>query len=202
MLPSRACKKELADRFSPVSGVGLQLRAGKACYAARGVDPELPFGILADGVDEPARQAVALRVGGGNAVIQPDETAIPSADPQHLRSDFRAERGSLIAAQTRNIRRAEHSEAHAIEAHEPSGCGQPEIALMVLHHVVDRVLRQTLLRLPDRGDVLRRIGLCVDGSDQETGQQTRGKTTAMRCMPAGVPSFQFKAVRERRAQTW
>ena len=46
---------------------------------------------------------------------------------------------------------------------------------MVLYDVEDRVLRKALLRLPIRGDVLRRIGLCVDGSDQETGQQTRGK---------------------------
>ena len=55
---------------------------------------------------------------------------------------------------------------------------------MVLDDVEDRVLRKALLRLPIRGDILRRIGLCVDGSDQETGQQTRGKNDAIRCRHA------------------
>ena len=52
---------------------------------------------------------------------------------------------------------------------------------MILQQGIHGVLRQSLLRLPDGGEVLRRIGLCVDGSDQETGQQTRGKNN---CGPA------------------
>ena len=70
---------------------------------------------------------------------------------------------------------------------------------MILQQGIDGVLRQSLLRLPDRGEVLRRIGLCVDGSDQETGQQTRGKNNCDP-MPARLQErrcFQFKTVRER-----
>jgi hypothetical protein len=36
---------------------------------------------------------------------------------------------------------------------------------VVLQHRIDRVLRKTLLRLPNLCDVLRRLGLCVCRSD-------------------------------------
>jgi hypothetical protein len=63
---------------------------------------------------------------------------------------------------------------HAVEAHD-SGCGgQPEVARVVLYDGVNRVLRHPLLRLPICCDVLRQ-GLCMDGSYQQTAQQTRGK---------------------------
>ena len=128
----------------------------KCATPPRSVDPDLPFGIAADGADEPAWQAVAFGVCGGNTIIQPDETAIHSADPQYSGATF-VQRENLIAAETWRIRRIENREALAIKAREPPECADPEIAVVVLQHRIHRVLRQTLFRVPNRGDVLRRM---------------------------------------------
>ena len=72
---------------------------------------------------------------------------------------------------------------------------------MVLQQGIHRVLRQTLLRLPNCGEVLRGIGLCGEGGYGETGQQTRGKNNGDPMLPPRTvcPCFRFKALRERRA---
>ena len=144
---------KLPDRLPPVSGVSLQLGAGKLGYAARAFDPHVPFGISTDGLDEAARQAVALGVGGGNAVFQPDE-AVLSTDPQYSGTTF-VQTEDLVIAETRSTPRVENPEALAIKAREPPEGAYPEIAAMILQDRIHRVLRQTLLRLPNRGDVLR-----------------------------------------------
>ena len=193
--------KELADRFSAVSGVDLQLPAGTARYAADRVDPELAFGILADGPDVSARQAVAIQVCSDGASIQPDETAIPGADPQ-LSGAACVQRLESAGLETRKIFPAEDSEAHSVEARESPIRGYPEIALPVLHSRTDRVHRQTLFRLPNRGDVRRRIGLCVDGNDKKTGQETRGKSNRhpmLPLMPRQLPSCASRGDRQHEA---
>ena len=70
---------------------------------------------------------------------------------------------------------------------------------MILQQGSDGILRQSLFRLPDRGEVLRGIGLCADGSYQQTGQQPCGKNNwdPMPARPQERRCFQFKTVRER-----
>src|ERR1035438_5075742 len=147
---------KLTDRLPPVSGVGLQLGADKLCYAVRAFDPHIAFGVPTDGADEPARQAVAVGVRGGNAVFQPDETAVHSTDPQCSGTTF-VQREDAITPETRSTCQVENPETLAIKAREPPECAYPEVAVVVLQQCIHGVLRQSLLRLPDRGEVLRRI---------------------------------------------
>jgi hypothetical protein len=65
---------KLPDRSSTVTRVRFQFRAVKSCQAARSFDPDVPFRVSTDRVDEPTRQAVALAVCGENPVIQPGKT--------------------------------------------------------------------------------------------------------------------------------
>ena len=114
-----------------MSGVGLQLRTVKVRYSPRRVDPNVPFGISTDRADEPARQAVAVGVSGGNAVFQPEETPVHGTDPQDSGTTF-VEREDVIIAETRSTRRVENLEALAIKAGEPPECAYPEIAVVIL----------------------------------------------------------------------
>ena len=97
-----------------------------------------------------------------NAVMQPDQAAIPCADPQLSRKPC-VQRLESAGAETRKVLTTEDSEAHTIETRKPRIRGQPEISITVLHHRAYRVVRQTLFGLPYRGNVLCRMGLCVDG---------------------------------------
>src|SRR5208282_1896101 len=158
-------QKKFPDCFSALSGICFQLCAGKTRYTPRcRVNPDLPFGIAADRSDPPVWQAVAFGVGGANTILQPDETAIHSADPQCPGATF-VQRDNLIAAETWRIRRIEKCEARAIKACEPPERAYPDIAAVVLQHRIHRVLRQTLFRVPNPCDVLRGCRLCVHRSD-------------------------------------
>src|SRR5208283_2825960 len=82
-------QKKFPDCFPAVSGIGFQLGAGKMRYPpACSVDPDLPFGVAADRSDPSAWQAVVFGVGGGNTILQPDQTAVHSADPQNPGATF------------------------------------------------------------------------------------------------------------------
>jgi hypothetical protein len=61
----------------------------------------------------------------------------------------------LIAAETWRIRRIEKRETLAIEAREPAERAYPDIALVILQHRIDRVLRQALFGMPNPCDVSR-----------------------------------------------
>jgi hypothetical protein len=116
-------------------------------------------------------------------VIQPDKTAAQGADPQHPGATF-VQGGYAKAAQTRQIRQAESCEALSIKAGQTTVCAGPHIAVVVLQQRIDRVLWQTMLRLPNRSYVLLWIGLSVNGSDDETGQETRGKSNYDPTLPS------------------
>src|SRR5208282_2796104 len=134
-------QKEFPDRSSAVGGIGFQLCAGKMGYTPRcSVDPDVPFAIAADRSDPPVWQAVAFGICGGNTILQPNETAIHSADPQCPGATF-VQRDNLIAAETWRIRRIEKCEARAIKACEPPERAYPDIAAVVLQHRIHRVLR-------------------------------------------------------------
>ena len=140
-----------------MSGIGFQLCAGKIRYTSVcSIDPNLPLNISPDRRDPPVWQTVALAVSGGNTVLQPDETAIHCADPQCPGATF-VQRKDLIAAKTWSIRRIENRKAIAIKAREASESAYPEITVVVLQHRIHGVLRQTLLRVPNPCDVLRRL---------------------------------------------
>ena len=112
-------QEKLPNRFPPVSGVSFQFCAGKTCYAPRSVDPHVTFSIVADGADGPARQAVVFGIGGGNTIIQPDETAVHSADPQHSgaglvqRQNIRSLPKPGVSAESKTVKRS------------PSKCASP-----------------------------------------------------------------------------
>src|SRR5208337_2861169 len=114
-------QEELADRSSTVTGVSLQLPAGTTRYAPYSVDPKLAFGILVNGRGDSARQAVARGECNDSTLMQPDETTI-TTDPQ-LSGAACIQRSEQAGAETRDLRRAENSEAHAIETREAPICG-------------------------------------------------------------------------------
>jgi hypothetical protein len=131
--------------------------------------------------------------------VQAHKTAAGTTDPQHSRATF-IQRDYRNGAETRHIPWAQNSEAFAIEAGEPSECAYPEIAVVILRQRIHGVLGQSLLRLPDSGEVLRRIRLCVNGNYEETGQQTCGNNNCdlMLACCRRIDVSNSKAVRQRR----
>jgi hypothetical protein len=111
-------QQELAHRFPPVSGVRPQIGASTTDYAPDRVHPELAPSPFADGENVSVRQAVALEVCSDASVMQPDQAAIPCANPQLSRRGC-VHRLESAGLETRKIVSAENSKTHAIEAHEP-----------------------------------------------------------------------------------
>src|SRR4029434_9798304 len=147
--------EKLEYRCSAMSRVRLQSGSDEPRHAPRRVDPHGAVAILTDGADEVARQTVALGVGHCNAVAKARQASVDGADPQ-VSGPALGHVQNASAAEPTAVCRAENGEALAIEARQPTERPDPEIALWVLQHGVDGVLRQALFRLPDFGDVLRR----------------------------------------------
>lgn len=64
----------------------------------------------------------------------------------------------------RKILQAEKLELHAIEPDEPGVGRQPKVAILILQHILDGVLRQTLFGLPNGGNVWGGTGLSANGT--------------------------------------